>query len=210
MKSTLLGLLGCGFIALLVSGCQTTDSETSANVWRRPEYYGGPKKSVAVAVLAYRQEVRVRYENALVAALRQRGVNARSTYASIDTQTLVSNRSAAVERAKSLGVDAVLAVRMVDRQTLKAVRFAPGNSGTGLPPWHNWFEFFNVPAAFSTNPEMAQPGQTIGAQATFFECPSGDLLWSATFTRKIGQDPAQANTTATAIVQRLQSAALIP
>jgi len=208
MKLSLTAILTLLILGTMFTGCQS-GADSAANVWRRPDYFGGPKKSVAVAVLAYRAEVRRELEDTLVAQLRQQGVNARATYPLIDTQTIVSNKSAAVERAKALGVQAILAVRMVDRDTLKVVQFSSGNSGKTLAPWQNWFEFFTVPSAFATHPEMAQPGSVIGAQATFFESPSGTLLWSATFTQKIGASPDQSRQLATALVAKLRSAALI-
>lgn len=210
MKSSLLARPFFALIILLTAGCQTTDSASSTNLWRRPEYYGGPKKSVAVAVLAYRKETRINVENALVAALRQRGVDARTTYSVIDTQTIVSNKAAAIERAKSLHVDAILAVRMVDRQTLKIFHFSSSNTGTGLPPWTNWFDFFRATSAYSTNPSMAQPGSEIGVLATFYENPTGDLLWFYTFAPRVTGQASQANTIAASIVSKLQSAVLIP
>ncbi len=210
MKSSHLVRVLFGLIILLTAACQTTDSGSSTNLWRRPEYFGGPKKSVAVAVLAYRQETRINVENALVAALRQRGVDARTTYSVINTQTIVSNKAAAIERAKALHVDAILAVRMVDRQTLKIFHFSSSNAGTGLPPWTNWFDFFRATSAYSTNPSMAQPGHEIGVMATFYENPTGDLLWFYTFAPKVTGQASQGTAIAASIVSKLQSAVLIP
>ena len=209
MKLSLTAFLALLFLGTIFTGCQS-GPEASANIWRRPDYFGGPKKSVAVAVLAYHADVRKEVEDALVARLRQQGVNARPTYPVVDTQTIVSNKPAAIERAKSLGVQAVLAVRMVDRDTLKVVQISPGNNGKTLAPWQNWFEFFSVPSAFATNPENVQVGNVIGAQATFYESPSGTLLWSATFTHMVNDSPAQVDQLAAALVAKLHSSALIP
>lgn len=210
MKVPLTALLSLLLFGTLFTGCLGGGSGNSVSIWRRPDYFGGPKKSVAVAVLAYRMETRMHLENTLVAKLRQQGVDARVTYPVVDTQTIVSNKPAAVERAKSLGVQAILAVRMVDRDTLKAVHISTSNSSAGLAPWQNWFEFFSVTSAFSTHPEMARPGNEIGAMATFFECPSGHLLWSATFTHIVSNSSSQVDYIADALVAKLRSAALIP
>lgn len=207
MKSCLPALLLLVAAFSLFTGCQTTDS---SSVWRRPEYYGAPKKSVAVAVLAYRKETRMRLEEALVADLRQRGVNARVTYPLIDTQTLVSNKAAAIERAKATGVEAILAVRMVDLETLKIYQFPASNTGTGLPPWQNWFDFFQAKSAYATNPSMAEPGNAIGVMATFYENPTGVFLWSYTFAPKVTGSTAQLDPISTTIVKKLQASALIP
>jgi len=202
----------CFLLALLVlaTGCESLDSSSSTTVWRRPQYFGGPKKSVGVAVLAYRKETRVRMEDALVAALRARGVAAKASYPLIDTQTMVSNKAAAVATAKSMGVEAVLAVRLVDLQTLKNARIAPSNSGEALAPWQNWYEFFTVKSAFATDPAAVRPGQTVGVQATFYESPSGSLLWSATFTEKVLGSESQPGMIAADLVKKLEAAALVP
>jgi len=210
MKPSLTALLSLLLFGTLFTGCQGGGLGNSVNIWRRPDYFGAPKKSVAVAVLAYRAETRVHLENILVTKLRQQGVDARTTYPVIDTQTIISNKPAAVERAKSLGVQAILAVSMVDRDTLKAVHISTSNSSEGLEPWQNWFEFFSVTSAFATHPEMARPGNEIGAMATFFECPSGHLLWSATFTHLVSNSSSQDDYIAGALVAKLHSAALIP
>ncbi|GAT32156.1 hypothetical protein TSACC_2553 [Terrimicrobium sacchariphilum] len=209
MKLSLPALFAALLLGTIFTSCQSSP-EASANIWRRPDYFGGPKKSVAVAVLAYHADVRKEVEDALVARLRQQGVNARATYPVVDTQTIVSNKPAAIERARALGVKAVLAVRMVDRETLKVVQISPGNNGKTLAPWQNWFEFFSAPSAFVTNPENVQVGNVIGAQATFYESPSGTLLWSATFTHMVNDSPAQVDQLASALVAKLHSAALIP
>ncbi len=64
----------CALVVLLLAGCQTAGPAN--NTWRRPGYFGAPKRSVAVAVLAYRNDARAQYENALVNALHARGVDA--------------------------------------------------------------------------------------------------------------------------------------
>jgi hypothetical protein len=198
----------CALAVLLLAGCQPAGSAN--NTWRRPGYYGAPKRSVAVAVLAYRNEVRAEYENALVAALHARGVDAKATYPLLSTQEIISNKDAAVARAKSLGVEGVLAIRLADKKTLEIYQMSPSNSGDALRPWQGWYDFFGIKSAYATRPEMIQPGSVIGVTGAFFESPSGTLLWSAALTPRVGGSATKPNAFAGAVTLALQRAALIP
>ncbi len=71
MKLSLPALLAALLLGTIFTACQSSP-EASANIWRRPDYFGGPKKSVAVAVLAYHADVRKEVEDALVAGSASR------------------------------------------------------------------------------------------------------------------------------------------
>lgn len=197
------------FAAVLVSlcGCQSTPG---TGVWRKPGYFGGPKKSVAVVVLVHRDDVRKEYEKAIAAELEKSGVAAQTTFGRMPTGTILADKPAAIESIKHTGVQAVLVARLADPKTLETVQISPTNSGNAMQPWQNWFDFFTAPSAFAVNPAtMAQSGKT-GIQAVLYESPSGTLLWSGTLVTKAGTPDLSEERFASTLAGALKKALLIP
>lgn len=194
---------------LLLSGCAFPGGELT-NVWRQPNYFGGPKQSVAVVVLAYRDDSRREAERVFADALRLHGVTARTTYGYLPVQEIFDDEPSAVAKIRGMGVQAVLSVRLADPATLRNFQISPGNPGTGLEPWQNWYDFFDVQSAFATGPDRIRTGAEIGIQATFYSVPDGNLLWSGTALPTVRGDGRQLAELASQIVTALQESALIP
>lgn len=200
MKNLLLSL------SLLVSlvGCQ---SSNPVKEWRKPGYYGAPRQSLAVMVAAYRPAMREQYENAICAALRAHGLQAKPTYSSIPLELAFGDRAAAIQRIS--GVDGVLVVRPADALSMKAFTVSPSNTGSTLQPWQNWFDFFTADKAFSAPPTAAGAKNQIGIHSALFEFPTGQLLWSATAVTQLDGSASESRQIAQNIAKRLQAAALI-
>lgn len=191
-------------IAVILCGCQSTDS---SHVWRRPGYFGPPKKSVSVVVLAYRPETRKEFEDAVAAELQKNGVVAHTTHATLPTQSVISDKAAALGSIKD--ADGVLVARLADPSTLKAVKVAPQNSGETMQPWQNWFDFFTAPKAFAVGPVGMSPGGEAGVQAVLYESPSGQLLWSEAVVIRRGASLVTPQSFSTAVVAGLKKSAVI-
>jgi len=192
--------------ACFFAGCQTAGE--FQNVWRRADYFGGPKASVAVVALAYTPQSRRFVEDTFANALRAHGVRAQTTFGYLPVQEIFDDEPSAVQKIRGLGVDAVLAVRLADPGTLRAIQISPGNPSS-LQPWQNWYDFFDVKGAFATGPEQVRVGKEIGMQATFYEAPEGKLLWSATLLPTVRGDDNQVRELAEQIAAKLQESALI-
>ena len=190
--------------AVVLVGCQSTEKTSQ---WRRPNDFSGPRKSVAVVVAAYQPAVRAEMETAIVAALKNRGVAARTTYQTASLSALSQDRAASAAR---LGGDSVLVLRLADPLSLRAITIQPGNSGEALQPWQNWFEFFTAKGAFSAGPVAMNSSGDMGIHAALFESPSGRLLWSATAVRKVPAGGLQSQSAAANVVRMLQNASLVP
>lgn len=198
-------LLFAAVVALC--GCQ---SSPGTGVWRKPGYYGGPKKSVAVAVLAHRDDVREEYEKAIAAELAKSGVAAQTTFGKMPTETILANKPVAIEWIKHTGVQAVLVARLADPKTLEAVQISPTNSGNAMKPWQNWFDFFTAQSAFAVNPADIAEGGKIGIQAVMYESPSGTLLWSGTLVARADTPELSEKCFASTLAGALKKAALVP
>ncbi len=193
-------------VLMVLCGCQSPGTST----WRKPGYFGAPKKSMSVVVLAYRPEMREQFEKAIASELRKSGVDAKTSYQSMSTQSIVANKPAALETLKHTNVESVLVARLADPKTLESVSISPANSGATMQPWQNWFDYFTAPSAFAVGPASLAAGGKIGIQAVLYESPSGTLLWSATRVSKANASGNSANAFSSTVVQDLKKAALVP
>ncbi|MFZ4775834.1 MAG: hypothetical protein ACOYM3_10740 [Terrimicrobiaceae bacterium] len=191
---------------LTLCGCQSSGTST----WRKPGYFGAPKTSMSVVVLAYRPEMREQFENAIAAELRKSGVDAKTSYQTISTQSLLANKPAALDSLKHTNVESVFVARLADPKTLESVSISPANSGATMQPWQNWFDYFTAPSAFAVGPASMAAGGKIGIQAVLYESPSGTLLWSATRVSNANTTGNSAKAFAGTVAQDLKKAALVP
>lgn len=105
--------LGLITLALLLGACATTHLMRE---WRNSSYTGPPFKKVAIMTLSEDVTIRRVYEDVFAQQLAKRGINVRTSYATIPTPKAMECEK--VERMVcDIGSEAVLVTRILSRET---------------------------------------------------------------------------------------------
>jgi hypothetical protein len=110
-------------ILMALTGTAAFGQTVLTDVWKDKSQRGKAKK-IAVFWMARAPQNRLLAENEFVRQLKERGTDAMPFYVVIPPDKFVE-RSAAVSMIRELGVDAVLTLRVIDKQTAQTTIPAP-------------------------------------------------------------------------------------
>jgi len=110
-------------ILMALTGTAAFGQTVLTDVWKDKSQRGKAKK-IAVFWMARAPQNRLLAENEFVRQLKERGMNAMPFYVVIPPDKFVE-RDAAVSMIRELGVDAVLTLRVIDKQTAQTTIPAP-------------------------------------------------------------------------------------
>jgi hypothetical protein len=110
-------------ILMALTGTAAFGQTVLTDVWKDKAQRGKAKK-IAVFWMARAPQNRLLAENEFVRQLKERGTDAMPFYVVIPPDKFVE-RSAAVSMIRELGVDAVLTLRVIDKQTAQTTIPAP-------------------------------------------------------------------------------------
>lgn len=111
MKSSILHLLGSGFLALILAGCSTT-SAPMISEWRNPAYVSPPFKRIMVGGPTDNASVRRSFEDEFIVKLRAAGVDGLASYNYISENEGI-DETKLKQAAQQARADAVLFPRSV-------------------------------------------------------------------------------------------------
>jgi len=121
MRFTRLSMQFAAFIMVFIFLACTTTSTKFSNVWKDTTYQGHPEK-ILVIDMGPNPDVRKRFEDEFVMALKDRRVDAVVSY-TIMPEPVVSDKDAIAAKAKEIGVDTVLINRPIGTTTRETAGF---------------------------------------------------------------------------------------
>jgi hypothetical protein len=110
-------------ILMALTGTAAFGQTVLTDVWKDKSQRGRAKK-IAVFWMARAPQNRLLAENEFVRQLKERGIDAMPLYVVIPPDKFVE-RDAAVKMIRELGVDALLTLRVIDKQTAQTTIPAP-------------------------------------------------------------------------------------
>jgi hypothetical protein len=139
-------------------------------VQKNEDYKGGPIKKIAVLAVAKVPFIRNLFENDFVTALKARGVDAIPTYPVIPTVQL-ADRDLVVAKVKTLGTDAIIATRLLDRKTVET--YVPQTYA--VPSYYgDWGSYYGfVSTGYTVQEEFAY------LETNVYDTKTGQLIWTA-------------------------------
>lgn len=151
-------------VAAVVGGCST--GTTMQNVWKDPAYTAGPMKKVVVLAIVPTAGARRTLEDAFVAALTERGIQAAASYTLTSKDTIDKEEA----RAKLLaeGYDAILVSKATGRE--KDLVISPGTTYWGGGYYRGW-------GAYDPGTVMTEEYVTF-ENSVFDPNGEGKLVWS--------------------------------
>ena len=130
-----------GAACAVLAACAAAPAPTNTTTWRDPSFAGPPFRTIFVVGLNSQSLVDQRgFENVMVAALANAGVNATPGWQAVPADRVPDQETMRSAIARS-GADAALLVRMSTPQTETALAYSPGTvvqAGPGL--YVGWYE----------------------------------------------------------------------
>lgn len=162
-------------VLLAVAGCAST---RIVNEWVSPQYAAHRFERILVIGVSKQAGVRRSFEDALVARLREEGVEAEPSYRWIPKDGPVDEAQLrdAVAQSKA---DGVLMTRLVRREVRTEV--TPGTyqpavpiAGIGLYPWYTgaWVGYYEPPRIYQHEVRVAE--------TSLYDAVGNQLVWTAT------------------------------
>jgi len=166
----------------LAFGLCITITESNAqtvltDVWKDKEYLGVANK-ISVFCITQNRARRIQLEDEFVRQLKARGITGIPGYVIIPPDKMVE-KEAALDKIRSLGADAILSVRLIDKLTARTNIPEPTPKGhaestTGM----GFYEYVYSP---TTIPE----GEPAYLETLLFDARTGRRVWAARSVTKV-------------------------
>jgi len=141
------------------------------DVWKDKEYQG-TASDISVFWLAQDRARRIQSEAEFVRQLKARGVAGMPGYVIIPPDKMVE-KEAALEKIRSLGTDAILTIRLIDKLTARTNIPEPAKKGQAGPSaGTGFYEYIYGPI---TIPE----GEPAYLETLLFDAKTGQRVWAA-------------------------------
>lgn len=158
-------------LAAVLVGTAACASTKLTSTWVAPDARPlDPQKKVVAAMLTARESTRRAAEQAMVNEMAQRGVQAIASYTILPGELARDSARAAAVLAEA-GVDAVFAVRVLDRE--QRTTYTPGTAYYGST-WGYWGYGWGV--AYS--PGYMSTDQIVTVETLVFSVSQNRLLWA--------------------------------
>lgn len=167
------------FGLLLAAAC--APSTKILKSWVDPSLPPGTLKKVLVLGVARNSTLRRSYEDAFVAALKDRGVEGVPSYEwAPDVSTI--DRDAIAARVREEGVTQVLVTRVVNRQKVETYQ-PPTVSTVGVSPygpgWYGgWYPYYSVGFSYVSSPGYVTVHDVVSLETNLYDSASEKLIWS--------------------------------
>jgi len=179
------------FLMALISGLLVITGSCGSSTritgsWTDPELKGQVKEntSVFVASLSRNMEVRTKLENALAAEATMRNIKVvKSTeFFAPSFYEKLPARVEILEKIKQSGVDAVLTVSLINKES--ETRYVPGNNRYYTPyPSYRWYgglyTYYNYWYPNLWDPGYYTTDKTYFMETNLYDAANEKLLWSA-------------------------------
>lgn len=155
-------------------GCAS--STTIEHVWRAPDW-SGSFTHVAIFGLSKQAGVRRDFENRMVAAFANVGVEATPSYELFPTQDTELRDEDIAEKLAERGIDAAIVTRLVGVSTQEQyVDGSPYAAIGGTPP--GFYGYYHGSYAVLYSPGYTMEFEIVTIETNLYEVASSELVWS--------------------------------
>lgn len=167
-------LLASMMVFMALAGATASGQTVLTDVWKDKDYHGVAKK-VMVFWIVQAPQNRLLAENEFVRQMKARGLSALPAYVIIEPDKLV-DRDTAVKKIKDLGVEALLTLRVTNKQTVQATIPEPGK--TGLSQLASYYQYiYDAPTVDPSGPAYLE--------TIFFDAKTERRIWTARSVTKV-------------------------
>ena len=157
-----------------VASCATT---TLTKVWKDPNFGTGTIKKMMVVGIAKDPATRRLFEDTFAQSLAAHGVNVIKSYEAITLEGL-NNTKGATEKIRSLGAGAVLATRLINKETVETY-YPPRYDYAPMGAYGRWDGYYGMGYSSMMDPGYIVSEQVAKLETTIYDIKTGQLVWSA-------------------------------
>lgn len=168
----------------LLHGCASTTLKT---VWMDEAYKGGPLKKVFVMGVSHKPTVKRFFEDEFARALKARGTDAITSYATIP-QEKMNDKDFIASKIKELGADAVLVTMLVDKKTMDTY-YPPEVRYSGPSYRGGWYGYYSRGYSYSATPGYVVREQVVVLETNVYDLNTEKPIFSALSETYIEDSP---------------------
>lgn len=178
-KRGLFSIIAAAFL-LVMTSCSATTLNT---VWKDPNYQGGKLKKLLIIGVAKKQVLRRSFEDKFVAQLKAHGTDAISSYSVIPSDEKL-DKVTVESKIKTLGVDAVLVTRLVNRK--KEKEYIPAAVPPAGPYHGGWYRGYERGYGYAVSPGYYTEYETVNLETNIYDTQAEKLIWSGSSDTVLG------------------------
>jgi hypothetical protein len=185
---------------MIMSGAAVAAQTVLTDVWKDQDHRIDVKK-IAVFWIVQVSQNRLFAENEFVRQLKARGINAMPVYVVIGPDKLV-DRDVAKAKIKELGADALLTLRLTDKQTVQSPIPKPGTTDPSNQT--SYYQYiYNAPTV--------DPSEPAYLETVLFDVKTERRIWTARSVTKVDViDQKAVSEFITLMIDRLAADKMIP
>lgn len=157
-----------------VASCATT---TLTKVWKDPDLKMEPIKKIMVVGISKEPATRRLFEDEFAQSLAAHGVSVIKSYEVITLEEL-NDKKGAPEKIRALGADAVLATRLINKETVETY-YPPSYDYAPMGAYGRWDGYYGMGYSSMINPGYIVSEQVAKIETTVYNIKTGKLVWSA-------------------------------
>jgi hypothetical protein len=167
-------LLALMMVFMALAGTTASGQTVLTDVWKDKDYHGVAKE-VMVFWIVQAPQNRLLAENEFVRQLKARDLSALPAYVIIEPDKLV-DRDTAVRKIKDLGVEALLTLRVTNKQTVQSTIPEPGK--TNLSQLASYYQYiYDAPTVDPSGPAYLE--------TILFDAETERRIWTARSVTKV-------------------------
>jgi hypothetical protein len=185
---------------ILLAACSST---TLTGSWKDESYREGYLRSALVIGVASEEQVRRVFEDAFVARLEERRVEAIPSYRLFPDERGMS-REAVDEEVRRANIQAILVTRVLRRET-ETVE-SPGSTRVdAYPRGGRWHGYYSRSYEITHTPSQTTTFEVVTLESNLYSTKTDDLVWSATFRTTVDEFENQNQRIASFVSRALES-----
>jgi hypothetical protein len=165
-----------GFVALALAALGACAAPTQlTSDWADPTLGAQPYKKLVVVGITPKAAGRRAYEDAFVADLQSRGVEAIPSYTFGGTGQI--DKDAAMAKLKELGADGVLVTRLVDKETVQNY-YPPTYASVPSAYYGGWYGYYSTGYSYMYSPGYVEENKVYRVETNLYNVNNDKLAWS--------------------------------
>ena len=166
-------ILMCCLLVLFL-GCATTKI---TSIWKDSAFSANKLGKVMVVGVAEEEGARRVFEDAFVLQLRNKNVDAISSYNKFSLEEIQNNKDSVNVLMQQEAVNTVIVTRMIDRKT-EQVYYPPDYHTPSTTYRHGWHDYYSTGYATMISPGYFETYDIVKLETNVYDAQSDKLLWS--------------------------------
>jgi hypothetical protein len=161
-------------LALAALGACSAPTQLTSD-WADPAQASHVYKKVVVVGVTPKAAGRRAYEDAFVAQLQARGIEAIPSYTFGGTGQI--DKDAAIAKLKEIGADGVLVTRLVDKETVQNY-YPPTYASVPSAYYGGWYGYYSMGYSYMASPGYVEENKVYRVETNLYNVENDKLAWS--------------------------------